>query len=73
MVNPGETEINMVFFSFPPARDPRIAERIVETFAQRQILINAPEKGLFRFVTHYWIGEEELEAILAASREAFQK
>jgi threonine aldolase len=73
MVNPAETEINMVFFSFPPARDARIAERIQDVFTQRQILINPPEQGLFRFVTHYWIGEAELEAVLAASREAFRK
>jgi threonine aldolase len=73
IINPEETEINMVFFSFPPARDPGTAERITKAFAQRQILINAPENGLFRFVTHYWIGEAELEALLMASREVFQK
>ncbi|MDR3139052.1 MAG: low-specificity L-threonine aldolase [Treponema sp.] len=72
-VNPQETDINMVFFSFPPAQNAQTAARIMEVFAQKQILINAPEMGLFRFVTHYWIGEAELEAILAASREAFRK
>jgi threonine aldolase len=73
VLNLKETDINMVFFSFPPAREPSIAERIGNIFTQRGILINPPEQGLFRFVTHYWIGEAELAAILAASREAFRK
>jgi threonine aldolase len=72
-VNPDQTDINMVFFSFPPAQDAQTAARIMGIFAKKQILINAPENGLFRFVTHYGIGETELEAVLAASREAFQK
>jgi threonine aldolase len=68
---PEETEINMVFFNWPPAAEGETAARITEFFKSRGILINAPERGLFRFVTHYWIGDAEAEAILAASREAF--
>ena len=71
IIKPRETEINMVFFSWPPAKDEKTSSRIVELFKKRKILINGPEKGLFRFVTHYWIGDTEAEAILAASREAF--
>jgi threonine aldolase len=71
VIKPKETEINMVFFSWPPAEDGKVAARAVDVFKKRKIFINAPEKGVFRFVTHYWIGDEEIEAILAASREAF--
>ncbi|MDR2392803.1 MAG: DegT/DnrJ/EryC1/StrS family aminotransferase [Treponema sp.] len=70
--NPEETDINMVFFSFPPAQDPAKAARIQALFAQEGILINPPSQGVFRFVTHYWIGDRELERILEASRTAFR-
>ena len=72
LVKPKETEINMVFFTWPPAaRDAKTAARIVEAFKKRGIIISLPERGVFRFVTHYWIGDAEVEAILAASRDAF--
>jgi threonine aldolase len=71
VIDPGRVDINMVFFSFPPARDPRRAARIMEIFTQAGILINPPENGQFRFVTHYWIGEPEAERLLHVSREAF--
>jgi threonine aldolase len=70
-VNSGGTDINMVFFSFTAARDAKQEARIMEIFARRNILINPPEDGVFRFVTHYWIGDAELKAIIDASREAF--
>ncbi|MDR3338053.1 MAG: threonine aldolase [Treponema sp.] len=66
-----EADINMVFFSYEPARDTETASRIMRIFEKHQIRINPPEGGVFRFVTHYWIGDAELEAILDASREAF--
>ena len=69
---PEDVDINMVFFSFPPAEDQSTADRIVRTFAEHQIRINPPEGGKFRFCTHYWIGDDEVEAILRASREAFR-
>ena len=71
VINPKETEINMVFFDWPPAEDPKTASHIVDVFKKRKIIINAPNGTLFRFVTHYWIGDAEVDAILAASREAF--
>ena len=70
-VKPEEVDINMVFFAFPPARDAAAAKGIVDFFAGRGIVISPPEQGLFRFVTHYWIGDNELNTILSASREAF--
>jgi threonine aldolase len=70
-VCPDKTDINMVFFSYPPARSPGAAERISGIFAKHKVLINAPTDGSFRFVTHYWIGDKELETIMNAAREAF--
>jgi threonine aldolase len=70
-IKPEETDINMVFFTFPPAQEPKKAASIEEFFRQREIAINLPERGVFRFVTHYWIGDKEVDAILDASREAF--
>jgi threonine aldolase len=71
-INLREIDINMVFFSFPPAADPGVAARIQAFFARQDIRINPPSKGVFRFVTHYWIGDRELERILEASRTAFR-
>jgi threonine aldolase len=68
-LSPGD--INMVYFSFPPAEDPKIAGKITEFFLKRNIRINGPERGIFRFVTHHWVGDAEIKTILEASREAF--
>jgi len=73
VIKPQETEINMVFFAWPPAKDKKEANRIEETFKKFNIIINPPGDGLFRFVTHYWIGDTEVETILAASRKAFTR
>jgi threonine aldolase len=72
VIRPEDTEINMVFFSFPPARKPEKAAGIVEAFARRGIRINEPRLGEFRFVTHYWVGDREIDAVLEASREVFR-
>jgi threonine aldolase len=66
VITPDETEINMVFFRFHAKVD---AAHITSAFKERGILINPPENGEFRFVTHYWIGAAEIEAILQATRE----
>jgi len=72
-------DINMVFFKYQreaPAvaampTDAEFAVKITGHFASRGIAINPPEQGIFRFVTHYWIQQEEIDTILAASEEAF--
>jgi threonine aldolase len=56
-------QTNMVFFSYPPARSPVIGARVISAFAKEGIRINPPEDGVFRFVTHYWIGDKELAII----------
>jgi threonine aldolase len=69
-VDVNAVDINMVFFSHSAFSDEK-AEKIVGCFANRGIIINPPEQGMFRFVTHYWIGDSELDAILKVSKEAF--
>jgi len=66
-----DSDINMLFFSHPVAGNPLAAEQIVKRFHDNGILINPPEQGMFRFVTHYWIGNGELETIVAVSKKVF--
>jgi threonine aldolase len=63
-------DINMVFFSHA-AELGEGAEKIVRHFAKNGIVISPPEQGMFRFVTHYWIGDSELDAIIKTAEEAF--
>jgi threonine aldolase len=70
-VNPWRTDINMVFVVYQPASLPGAAERITEGFKKRGILINPPDRGLFRFVTHYGIKDTDVDTIIAAVRELF--
>jgi threonine aldolase len=72
VINPDETEINMVFFGFPPAREAAAAERIAGIFAGCGVLINPPSGGVFRFATHNGIGDEDVITILKACEEAFR-
>jgi threonine aldolase len=71
IIDPEETDINLVFFRFPPAEDPGRAAEITAAFSRRGIRVNPPEQGVFRLVTHYWIGDRELEAVLRAAGEIF--
>jgi threonine aldolase len=66
-------DINMVFFTFSPAAESRRGETISAAFARRNIKINPPDGGTFRFVTHHWIGDAEIRLILEAAGEAFGK
>jgi threonine aldolase len=69
-VMPGD--INMVFFRYPPAREPGRGERITGQFRKKNILINPPEGDLFRLVTHYWIGGDEEYIIRETAEEVFK-
>ncbi len=68
-VDPASVEINMVFFKVPAASSPAVAARLAALMAERGILINPPEGGAFRFVTHYWIDEARVERVVAAFGE----
>ena len=71
IINPDEVDINMVFFAYPPAKDPKVVASILETFKKRNIIAGHRGNGLFRFATHYWISDDDVQTILSASREAF--
>ncbi|MDR1388615.1 MAG: low-specificity L-threonine aldolase [Treponema sp.] len=72
-ISVGRGDVNLVFFSVHGGQ----AASAAEQFRARNILINPPdvkpETGawVFRFATHYWIGDCEIEKILSASREIF--
>lgn len=68
-VDPDSVEINMVFFKVSAVSSPAAAARLASLMADRGILINPPEGGAFRFVTHYWIDEERVERIVGAFGE----
>ena len=70
-INPRDTEINIVFFNWPYAKDSKAVSRVMEIFKKYKIIINAPRGDAFRFVTHYWIDENAVDTILTASTEAF--
>jgi threonine aldolase len=70
-LDPRSVEINMVYFRLAASGDPdRLAERLVAAMRERGILINPPDKGEYRFVTHYWIDRARVEATVKAFVEA---
>jgi threonine aldolase len=71
VVNIDSVEINMVFFSHLKISSDEWVKNVINKFKEKGILINPPEQGMFRFVTHYWIGDKDIDLITAASREIF--
>jgi threonine aldolase len=71
IVDPGAVDINMVFFRCPSAAEQGRGEEIAGFFKKQGVLISPPGEGLFRFVTHYWIGDSDIERVLALCGEAF--
>ncbi len=55
-------QINMVFFRL--TQYPLSSAELVTQLARRQILINPPEDGIFRIVTHYWVELDDLKRLL---------
>ncbi len=54
-----QLDINMVFFKIT---DPKLEELFTaENFAKEKIVINPPENGMMRFVTHYYITREDID------------
>ena len=62
-VEPGEPEINMVFFRLDGY--PLNPEDLAARLAAEGILINGPDEGLFRFVTHYWVDSDDLNRVVS--------
>lgn len=59
-----EPEINLVFCRLPGLKGP--TERLVEALASQGIRIYGDEGGVFRFATHRWLAEADLEAFAKA-------
>ncbi|HWP69022.1 MAG TPA: hypothetical protein VN437_06930, partial [Rectinemataceae bacterium] len=57
---------NMVFFTTPEWVD---GTKLASRLAEKGILINPPEGGLCRFVTHYWIKKEHIDKVVALMAE----
>ncbi|MCL2044560.1 MAG: aminotransferase class I/II-fold pyridoxal phosphate-dependent enzyme [Treponema sp.] len=68
-VNLDSVDINMVFFTHSHEIS---SEKIVKQFFDRGIVIHPPDNGVYRFVTHYWIGDREIEMIIFAAGEIFK-
>lgn len=61
-----EVHINMVFFNIHKPIDPKT---LTEALQKEGILVNAPENGLMRLVTHYYIGKEQVDKTVSTFRE----
>ncbi len=67
-VNHKLRDINMVFFTVAPG----LIEdaQFVSSLAEKGILINGFEEGYYRFVTHYWISQSDVDDVVQAVRAA---
>ncbi len=65
-VHPEDVHINMVFFRIHQAID---AIAVTEALEKEGILVNPPQDGLMRLVTHYYIGKEQVERTVAKLKE----
>ncbi|MEN6297591.1 MAG: low-specificity L-threonine aldolase [Rectinema sp.] len=63
-------DINMVFFRLPAGSD---GDALVSHLKAHEVLINPPELGLCRFVTHYWIDREAIDKAAALMADFFKR
>ncbi len=59
-------DINMVFCHLPEYIE---SSHLVSFMQSKNILINPPEFGKYRFVTHYWITKEHIEYFVQSLKE----
>jgi threonine aldolase len=69
-VDKNALDINMVFFTWDSYSEEQEA-RALRVFNDAGIALNGSARGVFRMVTHYWIGDAELDAIARAAKKAF--
>ncbi len=67
VIDPNRVQTNMVFFELAP-QVPLTHARVVKELRERdQIWLGGySSRNLFRAVTHYWVGEEEIERLVNA-------
>lgn len=71
-IDPDRVQTNMFFFTLKPDA-PLSPQALIEKMAEHNILIQGSyDTGFFRFVTHYWIGAEQVEKILYVMRSLLQ-
>ena len=63
-------KINMIFFEIE--KENFDDEKFVSHLKDRDILINGQDGGLYRFVTHYYITRERMDAVLEILKEYFR-
>lgn len=68
-INLNTVQINMVFFKINSVN----TDKIQKFFFDNNIKINGPENGEFRFVTNYWINEEDINYIIRILNEYIQE
>jgi threonine aldolase len=66
-VNIEDVHINMVYADIKGTGCDETL--IADMLCKRGIKINPPENGIIRFVTHYWIGENEIKSAAEAVRD----
>jgi threonine aldolase len=66
-------DINMVFFKLTDDLADLNENLFVGLLAEKGILINGTEDGLYRFVTHYWISWENIDQVCENVAEIFTK
>ncbi|MDR1072350.1 MAG: aminotransferase class I/II-fold pyridoxal phosphate-dependent enzyme [Treponema sp.] len=71
-LNIEDVQINIVYFTVAKARRPETNAGIVDVFAKAGVRISPANNGVFRFATHYWIKDQELETVKRAALEAFR-
>lgn len=66
-VNFEDIHINMVYFNITMPH--KNVENLEEILYSKGIKINPPENGLLRFVTHYWVTEEDISYVVDTLKE----
>ena len=69
-VDTGALDINMVFFRLPAGSD---GDALASFLKAHGVLINPPELGFCRFVTHYWIDKTGIDSAVALMKEFLEK
>ena len=65
-VNRDALDINMVYLTMDTSLSP---EAVVERCREGGVLIYPPENGMMRLVTHYWIGDEDIDRVVQIMTE----
>lgn len=68
-LNIDDVDINLVFFSID--NNKYKTNDMFDFFKKQNILINPPENGKMRFVTHYWVDKEAVDKVIETTKKYF--